>query len=421
MYNYSIINYFSINENFESEYDNWNKIDRKGHFVLAEVSDSSLSIGLQKKDIIIDKSKLLRIKNRNTQINDYIIKQVPKILKKPILILKSSIGCGKIVVFGEVFDLNESPVLIAVQLSISENKKGVKKIYKVTNLYGKKDIDGIKNLIKNKDNILYVDNKKRTINWLNGLGIQLPALSNYSSFIKEILPHNTSVNKSIMIRDIPSSERPRQRALKYGVDKLSNEELISIIFKSGTKNYSVKMISNELLSNIKDISELKNMTINKLNKINGVGNVKALSLLAALELGKRVFYTVSKDSIKLNNSKIIFEYFKDLFEYENQECFYAIYLDAKSKLISYKLLFKGTLNTSCVHPREIFKYAFMESAYSIIVMHNHPSGDATPSDEDKKLTNSLMQIGIMCSIPIIDHIVFGKDEYFSFYEYMNTK
>ncbi len=225
---------------------------------------------------------------------------------------------------------------------------------------------------------------------------------------------------NIMIKDIPICERPRERAVKYGVESLSNEDLISIIIKTGTKDISVKNISNSILSLNKNINDLKNITLESLKKIKGIGEVKAIELLSAIELGKRVFYKIEKEKIRLNNSKLIYEYFKDLVIDEKQENFYAIYLDTKSYLITYKLLFKGTINTSCVHPREIFKHAFLESAYSIIVMHNHPSGDPTPSSEDENLTSSLMKIGLMCSIPIIDHIVFGKNKYFSFYEYMHS-
>ena len=161
--------------------------------------------------------------------------------------------------------------------------------------------------------------------------------------------------------------------------------------------------------------------MNKLTKIEGIGEVKAIELLASIELGKRIFVNKENDNIKLNNSKKIYEYFKDMFFDEKQENFYAIYLDSKSKLISYKLLFKGTLNTSCVHPREIFKHAHLESAYSIIVIHKHPSGDTSPSKEDEETTISLMKIGKLMGIPVIDHIIIGKDNYFSFYEYMNKK
>ena len=222
-----------------------------------------------------------------------------------------------------------------------------------------------------------------------------------------------------MIKDMLDSERPRERAIKYGVKNLSNEELLSIIIKTGTKNCSVKELSNQILSKLKNINELKNLSINSLTKINGIGKVKAIEILSSLELGKRVYYQVDKDNIKLNNSKLIYEYFKDIFINEKQENFYAIYLDAKSKLITYKLLFKGTINSSCVHPREVFKYAFLESAYSIIVIHNHPSGDPTPSSQDEEVTYMLFQIGKLMAIPVVDHIVFGKNKYFSFYESMN--
>lgn len=224
-----------------------------------------------------------------------------------------------------------------------------------------------------------------------------------------------------MIKDIPIFERPRERLLKYGVDKLSNEELLSIIIKTGSKNISVKDLSNLILKELKDIRELKNITYNKLTKIKGIGKVKAIELLASLELGKRVYYQTNKEKIKLNNTKKVFEYFKDIFIDEKQENFYALYLDSKSNLISYKLLFKGTINSSTVHPREIFKNAFLESAYSIIVMHNHPSGDTTPSKQDEETTISLMQIGKLMAIPVVDHIIIGSESYFSFYEYLNKK
>lgn len=223
----------------------------------------------------------------------------------------------------------------------------------------------------------------------------------------------------LKIKDIPSQERPRERLIKYGASNLSNEELLSIVLKTGTKKYSVKQIALILLSELKDIKKLKDITINKLIKIDGIGEVKAIELLASIELGRRIFVRNEVENIKLNNSKKIYEYFREMFLYEKQENFYAIYLDSKSKLISYKLLFKGTLNTSCVHPREIFKYAHLESAYSIIVIHNHPSGDVTPSKEDEETTLNLMKIGKIMAIPVVDHIIIGKDKYFSFYEYMS--
>ena len=229
------------------------------------------------------------------------------------------------------------------------------------------------------------------------------------------------MNKNnIMIKDIPTSQRPRERAIKYGIESLSDEDLLSIIIKTGTKDISVKTISNKILSLTNNINDLKDLSLESLKKINGIGNVKAIELLSAIELGRRVFYKVDKEKIKLNNSKVIYEYFKDLVIDEEQENFYAIYLDTKSYLITYKLLFRGTINSSCVHPREIFKYAFLNSAYSIIVFHNHPSGDTSPSIEDKEVTESLFKIGKLMAIPVLDHIIFGSNSYFSFYEYINS-
>lgn len=224
-----------------------------------------------------------------------------------------------------------------------------------------------------------------------------------------------------MIKDIIKSERPRERLLEVGEKSLSNEELLSIILKTGTKNISVKDLSRKILNEIKDISNLKDMTYNKLIKIKGIGTVKAIEILASLELGRRVYYRNVKQKIKLNNTTLVFEHFKNLFIDETQENFYALYLNTKTELISYKLLFKGTINTSVVHPREIFKYAFLESASSIIVIHNHPSNNTTPSKEDIELTNKLFEIGNIMAIPVIDHIIIGIDNYYSFYENMHKK
>ncbi len=224
--------------------------------------------------------------------------------------------------------------------------------------------------------------------------------------------------EEIKIKNIIKEERPRERFIKYGVENLSNEELLAIILKNGTREYSVKTLAIKLLNSLGSIDKLKSSTINSLTKIKGIGRVKAIELLSIVELSKRINMT-DINSIKLNNSKIIFEYFKYIFDNEKQEYFYAIYLDSKSKLISYKLLFKGTINTSCVHPREIFKYAVLESAYSIIVMHNHPSGDPTPSHQDIEVTKSLFKLGKIMAIPVVDHIVFGSDSYYSFYENLN--
>ena len=219
-----------------------------------------------------------------------------------------------------------------------------------------------------------------------------------------------------MIKDLPKEERPRERLKKYGANNLSNEELLSIILRTGSKNNSVKDLSSNILYSLKDISNLKELSINNLKKINGIGEVKAITLLASIELGKRVFQDKYIDEIILSNSLLIYNYLKDDLKDKKQEYFIALYLDSKKALIEKKILFKGTLNKSIVHPREVFKYAYINSASTIVVAHNHPSGDPLPSKEDIILTNNLIEIGKIIGINVIDHIIIGNNNYYSFYE-----
>lgn len=219
-----------------------------------------------------------------------------------------------------------------------------------------------------------------------------------------------------MIKDLIDDEKPRERLIKFGVENISNEDLISIILKTGTYNISVKELSINILSKFNNISDLKNITINNINDIKGVGKVKAITLIAALELGRRVYYEKNIEDINIKNSDDIYNYFKYLIKDNDQERFYAIYLDIKKKVIDKKLLFVGTVNMSLVHPREVFKYAYLNSASYIICIHNHPSGDITPSKEDIELTQQLVNIGKNQKIPILDHLIIGNNKYYSFYE-----
>ncbi|MBR3116875.1 MAG: DNA repair protein RadC [Bacilli bacterium] len=221
---------------------------------------------------------------------------------------------------------------------------------------------------------------------------------------------------NVLIKDIPLFDRPRERLKRYGVESLSNEELLSIILRTGTKNYSVKDLSNNILKEIKDITNLKDFSINKLIKINGVGEVKAITLLASLELGKRVYDSKLVNKINLCSSNKIYDYMKNKLSNKKQEYFYCLYLDHKKNLIEEKLLFIGTLNRSTVHPREIFKYAYINSSESIVCIHNHPSNDVLPSKEDIDLTNKLIEISKIQGIGVIDHIIIGNNNYYSFYD-----
>lgn len=219
------------------------------------------------------------------------------------------------------------------------------------------------------------------------------------------------------IKQMPKNSRPRERLIKLGSEVLSDEELLAIILKTGTKGITSRDLALNILSIVKSVVNLKKLNYQQLLKINGIGPAKACEITSLIELSKRMNKQVIIDDTTIfNNSQLVYYYYKDKLEDKMQEYFYCLYLDNKKKLIEDKQLFLGTINQSIVHPREVFKHAFTLSASSIICVHNHPSGDVTPSLEDMNLTNRLKSIGKLVGIPINDHIIIGKDKYYSFFE-----
>lgn len=218
----------------------------------------------------------------------------------------------------------------------------------------------------------------------------------------------------INFKDIPSSDKPRERLMNFGAENLSNEELISIIIKTGNKRYSVKEVSLKLLEYIGDITKFRDIGISSLTNIDGIGLVKAIELKAAVELGRRVYSDNISHNIVIKSSIDVYNLLINELIYKKQEYFYCIYLDTKNKFIDKKCLFIGTINNSTVHPREIFKEAYLLSASKIICCHNHPSGDVTPSRADIDLTRKIKEIGLIHGIEIVDHIIIGDNNYYSF-------
>ena len=222
---------------------------------------------------------------------------------------------------------------------------------------------------------------------------------------------------AVRIKEIPVLDRPCERLINEGVNALSNEELIAIIFKTGTKNLSAKELALNVLKELNDITSLNEVNYNYLIKIRGIGMMKACSLLAAIELGKRINTKVlSLNGISFTSSNIVFEYFKNKLQDKKQEYFYCVYLDNAKKIIKEKLLFIGTINYSIVHPREVFKEAYMLSASAIICVHNHPSNNLKPSRDDIEITKSLKEIGNILDIKVLDHIIIVSNNYVSFLE-----
>src|SRR5690625_1615920 len=220
----------------------------------------------------------------------------------------------------------------------------------------------------------------------------------------------------IRMKDVPKEERPRERLLQLGESQLTNQELLAILLGSGTKNESVMDIANRLLIHFEGIKLLEHATIEEMTKIKGIGIAKGVTILAALELGRRIRQYTPEDRYVIRSPQDGANYVMESMRYLNQEHLAALFLDTKNQIIHKQTIFIGGLNSSIVHPREIFREAVKRSAASIICVHNHPSGDPTPSKEDVHVTKRLVEAGKVMGIELLDHIIIGNRKYTSLKE-----
>lgn len=218
------------------------------------------------------------------------------------------------------------------------------------------------------------------------------------------------------INELADNQKPRERLLSHGASHLSHAELLAILINTGRKGSSSIDIANELLKSVDNLKELKMLSISDLNKIKGVGLYKALILKAAFELGERMHSGSVDDKIQISSPKDVVDFMMGKMEHLTQEKFIALFLNSKNVIIKQKTIFVGTLNSSIVHPREIFSEAIKCASNAIIVLHNHPSGDVTPSNEDIKTTERLKKCGQVLGIDLLDHIIIGDHTYLSMVE-----
>lgn len=212
------------------------------------------------------------------------------------------------------------------------------------------------------------------------------------------------------INEIPFWEKPREKAIDIGIESLSSIELMAILLRCGTKRKSVLELSSEVLKYFESIEELKDVTIEELVKIDGIGIAKATTILAAIELGKRLA------SKKLTKNKLVtpvdvYLEFSPLVNGLKQEHLYAVYLDTKGFLIQRKLISIGNINSALMDDKMILKWAYKLSATAIILIHNHPSGDPRPSMQDIEATKNLVKITKELGFILLDHIIIGNDYY----------
>jgi len=216
------------------------------------------------------------------------------------------------------------------------------------------------------------------------------------------------------IKDLPDSSKPRERFLKYGKEALSDAELFAIILRTGTINENVVDMSNRLIKEY-SLEKLYDCSLKELQKIKGIGPSKAMQILAMSELGKR--YNNSKKPIKkISSAKDVFNYFHEKLKNEKQEHFYVLILNSQNHIIKEELISKGVLDSAIIHPREVFKPAIKHSASKIILAHNHPSGNPKPSKEDLEITKKLIEAGKLIDIKILDHVIIGNGEWWSWLE-----
>ncbi|WP_080874232.1 RadC family protein [Oceanobacillus timonensis] len=217
------------------------------------------------------------------------------------------------------------------------------------------------------------------------------------------------MGKPIFIRDLPTEDRPRERLLKYGADKLSNQEILSILIGSGSKDDPVQLLADRILMHFEGIKLLRDATVEELTAIKGIGIAKSLNILAAIELGKRISSYKAVDAYIIRSPEDGANYVMEEMRNLAQEHFVALFLNTKNQIIHRQTLFIGSLNASIVHPRELFREAVKRSAATILVCHNHPSGDPTPSQEDILVTKRLVESGKIIGIEVIDHLVIGNE------------
>lgn len=219
----------------------------------------------------------------------------------------------------------------------------------------------------------------------------------------------------MIVKDLPCLDRPREKALKYGFNKISNSELLAILIRSGTKGKSAIELSYEILNKLDGIKGLINVSINELSSIKGINEVKAIQLLAAIELSRRINDDI-KVKDKINNGVDVYNLVGDMLKNEQQEHFVIILLDVKNNLINYQVLYKGGLNQHFIHMRDIFREVVKYNSYKFICVHNHPTGDPLPSESDFKTTIELIKTSSIMGIRFEDHIIIGNNCYFSFKE-----
>lgn len=224
------------------------------------------------------------------------------------------------------------------------------------------------------------------------------------------------MKKSFTIHDLPKTERPRERLQKFGPEVLSAQELLALIIGRGIPGKSVMNIAQELLTEFKSIKGVSQASLEQLCRIKGIKQAKAVQIRACFELGRRQELDVELKDFNIKNPQGAVKAIQARIKDKAKEHFKLVLLNTRNKIIGITNVSVGTLNTNLVHPREVFKDAIIHSAASVVLVHNHPSGDPEPSEDDLEITKRLVQSGKILGIEVMDHIIVTKNKFFSFKE-----
>jgi DNA repair protein RadC len=221
---------------------------------------------------------------------------------------------------------------------------------------------------------------------------------------------------SLAIRDLPVQERPRERLLHAGAEALSTTELLAILLRTGTRTESALRLAERLVATLGSLKEVAEATVEQLCQVKGVGPVKAVAIKAAIELGKRVAAFSPEMRPAVRSPEDVAQLVMADLQHAAREHFKALLLDSKNQILRVVTVSVGSLNESIVHPRELYREAIRHSAAAVIAVHNHPSGDPTPSDEDIQVSVRLRDAGRLIGIDLLDHLIIGDGRWVSLKE-----
>ncbi|MDA9471814.1 DNA repair protein RadC [Enterococcus sp. 5H] len=222
--------------------------------------------------------------------------------------------------------------------------------------------------------------------------------------------------EKLFIREMPEDCLPRERLEEVGEKALSNQELLAILLRTGSKNTHVMEVASKFLNYFSHLYELKNATLTEMMDVKGIGRIKAIELRAAIEFGYRIQQSTQLKLGKVSSSYQIAQNLMNELQDFQQEHLVCLYLNTKNEVIKQETVFKGSLNQSVAHPREVFRSAVKYSAARLILAHNHPSGNPTPSESDINFTRRMQKCGKMMGIEVLDHIIIGQQVYISMRE-----